>query len=313
MGNAMKQCMRKSAYPLAFLALGVMSVYAAAPVTEITLPGSRLFTESITSTKDGAIIVGSVGKGSVSRIPPGSTQAQEWIKPGANGLKQVFGVYADEPHQTLWVCSDGNASGEAVLKSFDLKTAAAKGSYQLPGDKAFCNDIAVAANGTAYISDTGQAAVYLLRPSAAALETAASDPLLKGVDGIAFGEHSALYVNSYDDGTFLRIDLGGDGKSTKITNLKLSRHLDRPDALRSLGKNRFLQAENSGDMTIVTITGDTAKIDTIKSGLESTPAVTAARGMAWIAEGKLNYMDDPKLKDKNPDPFKLYAVPLPKN
>ena len=313
MGSAMKQCIRKSMYPLALLALGAVSAYAAAPVTEITLPGSRLFTESITSTNDGAIIVGSVGKGSVSRIPPGSTQATEWIKPGANGLKQVFGVYADELHQTLWVCSDGNASGEAVLKSFDLNSAATKGSYQLPGDKAFCNDIAVAANGTAYVSDTGMAIVYLLRPGAAALEAAASDPLLKGVDGIAFGEHSALYVNSYDDGTLLRIDLGSDGKSTKITNLKLSRHLDRPDGLRSLGKNRFLQAENSGDMTIVTVTGDTAKIDTIKSGLESTPAVTVARGMAWIAEGKLNYMDDPKLKDKNPDPFKLYAVPLPKN
>ncbi len=128
MGNAMKQCIRKSAYSLALLALGVMSAYAAAPITEITLPGSRLFTESITSTKDGAIIVGSVGKGSVSRIPPGSIQATEWIKPGANGLKQVFGVYADEPHHTLWVCSDGNAPGEAVLKSFDLKTAATKGS-----------------------------------------------------------------------------------------------------------------------------------------------------------------------------------------
>jgi hypothetical protein len=50
----------------------------------------------------------------------------------------------------------------------------------------------------------------------------------------------------------------------------------------------------------------------IKSGLESTPAVTATRGMAWIAEGKLNYRNDPALKDKNPDPFKLYAVPLPK-
>ena len=245
MGSAMKQCIRKSAYPLVFLALGVMSAYAAAPITEITLPGSRLFTESITSTKDGAIIVGSVGKGSVSRIPPGSTQTAEWIKPGANGLKQVFGVYADEPHQTLWVCSDGNAPGEAVLKSFDLKTAATKGSYQLPGNKAFCNDIAVAANGTAYVSDTGQAAVYLLHPGAAALETAASDPLLKGVDGIAFGEHSALYVNSYDDGTLLRLDLSSDGKSTKITNLKLSRHLDRPDALRSLSCSQQLKTGNA--------------------------------------------------------------------
>jgi hypothetical protein len=27
-------------------------------------------------------------------------------------------------------------------------------------------------------------------------------------------------------------------------------------------------------------------------------------------EGKLNYMDDPKLKDKDPGAFKMYSVPL---
>jgi hypothetical protein len=83
--------------------------------------------------------------------------------------------------------------------------------------------------------------------------------------------------------------------------------------MRTIGKNRLLMAENSGNMDIVTFAGQEAKIETIKSGLESTPAVTATRGMAWIAEGKLNYRDDPASKDKNPDPFKLYAVPLPKN
>jgi hypothetical protein len=75
-------------------------------------------------------------------------------------------------------------------------------------------------------------------------------------------------------------------------------------------------AENSGNMDIVTFSGtgnQEAEIKTIKEGLETTPAVTATRGMAWIAEGKLNYMDDPKLKDKDPGTFKLYAVPLPKN
>jgi sugar lactone lactonase YvrE len=303
---------RKSFATCFALLAGIISAHAATPITEITLPGSRLFTESLTSTKDGTLIVGSVGKGTVSRIAPGTTNVEEWIHPGANGLKQVFGVYADEPHKTLWVCSFDSAPHGAVLKTFDLKTAAPKGSFTLPGDKAFCNDIAVASNGTAYIADTGQAAVYLLRPGSSTLETAASDPLLKGVDGIAFGEHAALYVNSYDNGTLLRINLGKDGKSTKITDLKLSRHLDRPDGMRTLGKNRFLLAENSGDMDIVTVTGNNAKVETIKSGLESTPAVTAARGMAWIAEGKLNYMDDAALKDRNPDPFKLYAVPLPK-
>ena len=41
------------------------------------------------------------------------------------------------------------------------------------------------------------------------------------------------------------------------------------------------------------------------------PGVTAARGMAWIVEGKLDYRDDPKLEDKDPGVFKLFAVPLP--
>lgn len=305
---AMAQPRKTYASCLALLAVSFLSAHAATPVTEITLPGSHLFTESITSTKDGALLVGSVGKGTVSRIAPGTDKVEEWIHPGANGLKQVFGVFADEPHKTLWVCSWDNKPNTAVLKSFDLKTAAPKGSYQLPGDKAFCNDIAVASNGTAYIADTGTAKVLLLHPGASNLEEAAADPQLKGVDGIAFGEHGALYVNSYDNGTILRINLGKDGKSTRITDLKLSRHLNRPDGMRSLGKNRFLLAENSGDMSVVTVSGDSAKVDTIKSGLESTPAVTAARGRAWIAEGKLDYMG----KDKNPDPFKLYSAPLPK-
>ena len=78
----------------------------------------------------------------------------------------------------------------------------------------------------------------------------------------------------------------------------------------------MLLAENAGIMSIVTFSGpggQNADIKNIKEGLESTPAVTATRGMAWIAEGKLNYRNDPTLKDKSPDPFKLYAVPLPKN
>ncbi len=57
------------------------SVYAAQPITEITLPGTRVFPESITSTADGTLIVGSLGHGNVSRIAPGSTTAEEWIKP----------------------------------------------------------------------------------------------------------------------------------------------------------------------------------------------------------------------------------------
>ena len=95
--------------------------------------------------------------------------------------------------------------------------------------------------------------------------------------------------------------------------LKLSQPLTRPDGMRAIGKNRLLMAENSGNMDIVTFSGQNAEIKTIKSGLEATPAVTATRGLASIAEGKLNYRNDPKLKDKDPGTFKIYAVPLPKS
>jgi sugar lactone lactonase YvrE len=155
----------------------------------------------------------------------------------------------------------------------------------------------------------------MLKPGAKMLEIAAKDPLLAGADGLAFGDKTTLYVNSVTAGKIVRLQLGPDGKSKSIADLKLSRPLERPDGMRAIGKHRLLLAENSGKMSIVTFSGDdmqNANIITIKEGLESTPGVTATRGMAWIVEGKLNYRNDPNMKGKDPGMFKMYAVPLPK-
>jgi len=286
-------------------------------VTEITLPATRIFPESITSTADGTLIVGSLGHGNVLRIAPGKTTADEWIKPGAGGLNNVLGVYADEKGKTLWVCSNNleNKGDATAVMAFDLKSGAPKGTYKLPGEGPLCNDIAVGSDGTAYIADTRLATVLMLKPGSKALEVAAKDPLLAGADGLAFGDKTTLYVNSVTANKLLRVDLGSDGKSKKVTELKLSRPLDRPDGMRAIGSHRMLLAENSGKMDIVTFEGpdkQNAVIKTIKEGLESTPGVTATRGMAWLIEGKLNYRNDAALKDKDPGTFKMVAVPLPK-
>ena len=300
----------------AALLLSVAGAYAAQP-TEIVLPGKGVFPESITSTSDGTLIIGSLGHGNVSRIGPGKTAAEEWIKPGTGGLNGVLGVFADEKGMNLWVCSNNlENKGEATsVKAFDLQTGTLKGTYPLPGDGALCNDIATAADGTAYVTDTRQGSILMLKPGAKALELVAKDPLLAGADGLAFGDKTILYVNSVSAGKLLRLDLGPDGKSKGVIELKLSRPIDRPDGMRAIGKNRLLLAENSGKMSIVTFEGpgmQNAVIKTIKEGLESTPGVTATRGMAWIVEGKLNYRNDPALKDKDPGTFKMYAVRLPK-
>jgi sugar lactone lactonase YvrE len=303
------------------LALATGALFAQAgfaqAVTEITLPGTRVFPESITSTADGTIYSGSLGHGDVLRIAPGKTTAEEWIKPGAGGLNNVLGVFADEKNKLFWVCSNNleNKGEPTAVISFDLKTGAAKGTYRLPGDMALCNDIAVASDGTAYISDTRQNSILMLHPGAKELELVAKDPLLAGADGLAFGDKTTLYVNSVTANKLLRLELGPDGKSKKIEDLKLSRALDRPDGMRAIEAQRLLLAENSGKMSIVTFEGpgrQNAVIATIKEGLESTPGVTATRGMAWIVEGKLNYRNDAAFKDKDPGAFKMYAVPLPK-
>jgi sugar lactone lactonase YvrE len=152
----------------------------------------------------------------------------------------------------------------------------------------------------------------MLKPGSKSLEIAAKDPLLAGADGLAFGEKTILYVNCVTTNKLLRLDLGADGKSKSVTELKLSRPVDRPDGMRAIGKNRLLLAENSGKMSIVTFNGQNAVLKVIKEGLESTPGVTATKGMAWIVEGKLNYRNDAALKGKDPGNFKMYAVPLPK-
>jgi hypothetical protein len=117
---------------------------SAAQVTQITLPGTRVFPESITSLSDGTLIVGSLGHGNVMRIAPGKTTAEEWIKPGTAGLNSVLGVYADERNKLLWVCSNklGPTGDATAVKTFDLKTGAPKNSYVLPGDAEAGRDIA---------------------------------------------------------------------------------------------------------------------------------------------------------------------------
>src|SRR6185436_565535 len=123
------------------------ALFAADKIVEISINQPKdLFPESITSLKDGTIILGSV-PGGIYKIKPGETEAKPFIAREGNGFTTVLGVLADEKASTLWVCNTGPGS----LKAFDLKTGKAKGSYTMPAG-AVCNDIAVSDNGTAYAS-----------------------------------------------------------------------------------------------------------------------------------------------------------------
>jgi sugar lactone lactonase YvrE len=300
----------------ALLALGLTCVVSAADRQEVTFADGRIFPESLTSTKDGTLYFGSLGLDSVYRAESKASQAKVWIKPKSNGLQTVLGVFADERAGVLWVCASAAGGrdgapvvGETALKAFNLKDGSFKTSYAFPGN-GLCNDVAVARDGTVYATDTTQARVLRLKKGASALDVWASDRmLLATADGIALLADGAVYVNSVGQGTLLRIPVKSDGSAGPIVKLTTSQPLMQPDGMRSVGSRTILLVEGAGRLDEVTIDGDKAQIKTIKDGLTGPTAVTLAGGMAYVSEARLNYRNDPKLRDQDPGPFRAVGVP----
>jgi hypothetical protein len=58
----------------------------------IALPGDRVFSENITSTKDGTIYVGRLGSGGIMRIEPRSSHTEIWMGP-LDALKLPTAVF----------------------------------------------------------------------------------------------------------------------------------------------------------------------------------------------------------------------------
>ena len=286
------------------------ALYAADPAI-ISIASKNLFPESITSTADGAIIIGSYGTSTVWRIPPGENNAAQWID-ASNTKGPLLGVLADEKSGRLLVCQAG-------VKTFDLKTGAAKETLTIPTANPFCNDLAVRNDGSLYITDTTGAKIFRFAkgtttPFAETAVEVASDPLLAGADGLAFlSDPDKLYVNTVTTSKLLRLDLAKDGKVNKITELKLSRPLQGPDGMRPIDGKRLIIAEGNGRTAMGVPDGDNVEITTLKEGgMEGgTPAVTVTKGMGWTIEGKLRQRDA-KDPDADKGPFRLFPVPLPK-
>src|SRR5262249_34980374 len=95
----------------------------------VVLNGAQVFPESITSTSDGTLFIGSTGNGAVYRSLPKSTRAEVWIAPGTSGLQRALGVLADEKSNMLWVCASASPPNATSIKTFDLTTGAFKSSY----------------------------------------------------------------------------------------------------------------------------------------------------------------------------------------
>jgi sugar lactone lactonase YvrE len=318
--------------PLAFasscaitLALG-----GTARAADVVVPGATDFPESMSASADGTLYFSSVGNGRVWRAKPGEATASGFIKSGSNGLASALGVLADDKSNTLYVCSDDFSSGGikipgastgASLKLFDLKTGEAKGSIAVPGQATLCNDIVVAKDGNAYVSDSFGARILRLKPGATEFEVWATDPRWNvpgkpQLDGIAQLPDGSIYSNVFEGDGLYRVTMNADGSAGTITKLQTSRPLYHSDGLRAFGPNQLLmvEGETKGDLDLITIDGDNAKIETVKDGFDGPVALAQVGDQIYVLDVPLRYLLGQEGKDhKAPPPFKAIAVPAPKS
>jgi sugar lactone lactonase YvrE len=323
----MRGMMRRAASGLkAAPALLFVAAVASPMDRAIDLPGDRLFPENLDIASDGTAYVGSL-TGGVLRVDLATGKVAAWLKPGGSGTASTFGILRDDVNRLLWVCNNdltaqgiaiAGADKGAVLKGLDPQTGAARVSLALPGAAAFCNDIAVAKDGTVYVSDSGRSHILRWTPGGKALEDWFFDQRLAsaahdngGLDGIAFDRAGNLVVNNFRLNTLARIAIAPDGAPGAVTLLATSRPLDTPDGLRPLADGRFVMAEK-GRVALVEIAGDTARVTTLGEGYGAVSGVAPHAGHVWLVAGEASYVFRPDLRGKAPPlPFRLSPVTLP--
>jgi streptogramin lyase len=258
--------------------------------TEITINDTGVQAENLTSSQDGSVYFGSTAKGTIYRAAPGAAQAEPWIQASTAGLSNVLGVLADDKTNTLWVCQNSTGGrggapivGQTALRSFDLRTGAAKGTYNFPSNGGVCNDMAVAPNGTVYATESFANRIHRLRPGASELDLwVPADPRLAGVDGIAVLADGAVYVNTFFAGLLFRIPVNADGSAGTMVQIETSVPLTRPDGLRTVGAQTMIQAEGQGRLTELTINGNRAEVRVLREGLTAATGVTIVGSNALV-------------------------------
>ena len=287
-----------------------------APEARISIPGERVVSESITSTTDGWIFVGSLGMRTIFRAKATDAVAASWVQPQMETSQGIYGVFADERSKTLYACVSGfgeaGDSAAAELLSLDLNTGKTKGRYAFPSSGGLCNDIATGADGTAYVTDSRNMEVLRLKPRAKALEKWLGDGAFgpKGgvLDGIGVLGNRVL-VNTLATNKLFSVPIERDGRAGGVVEVKLDRALAWPDGMRSLrdGGLLLVEAGEGGRVSHVELSGNTGKVTTLREGFPGGPASATIVGSdVYVVEPQFA-----ALRDNSPlKPYKVWVFPF---
>ncbi|MGI5401322.1 SMP-30/gluconolactonase/LRE family protein [Streptomyces sp. CA-135486] len=138
--------------------------------TAYALPDDRAYPEGIAADpRTGDLYVGSYSTGAVYRITPSHRTAEVFLPADTDGRSTANGLKVDRAGR-LWVTD--STAGVAV---YDIRERRLLARFDVQGEEGlFVNDLAIAPDGSAYLTDSVRAVIYRVTPAQLAYTMAGS-------------------------------------------------------------------------------------------------------------------------------------------
>jgi sugar lactone lactonase YvrE len=163
-----------------------------------TLPERGLVAEGIASDPEtGALYVSSIRGRKILRVGADGAAA-ELVSAGGGGLLAPLGLKVDRRRSLLWVAANASPAmvgwepsmrGRSGLFAFDLESGELRRSAFLSGGPHLLNDVAVAEDGTVFVTDSEGGLVHRLDPDATELRPATAGGFFYPNGIVIAGEH----------------------------------------------------------------------------------------------------------------------------
>lgn len=269
------------------------------------------YPESVTwSAAQNRFFVGSITHGNVGTVSGDGTY-QVFIED--DKLVSTVGVLVDDATDTIWVANSDPGAGIrtkgenqgklAGIATYDAKTGKAKAYHdlgRLSEGSHFANDVALDADGNAYVTDSFAPLIYRI-DTAGKASIFASNPLFHDADGfnlngIAVHKDGYLLVGKYNSGDLFRVNMADP---TQVERVELPEPLVGADGFNLLDAEHLVVVLNMGaDKTIELTSTDgwnsASVVREVKSIGSMPTAATKAGDDVWVLNSRLDTLFDPK-------------------